>query len=125
MTQQSILVVDDEAPMRMLLSSNLKASGYAVRSAADGTEALQLVEEHPFDLLLLVAAVALSGDGQLVASGSFDGMVRLWDARSGACLRTLRPEHRYERMDITGLTGTTDAQRQALLALGAVDWSAR
>jgi len=53
MTQQSILVVDDEAPMRKLLSSNLRASGYAVRSAADGTEALKLIEEHPFDLLLL------------------------------------------------------------------------
>ena len=53
LTQQSILVVDDEAPMRRLLSSNLKASGYSVRSATDGTEALKLIEEHPFDLLLL------------------------------------------------------------------------
>src|SRR5207237_5723158 len=53
MTQQSILVVDDEAPMRKLLASNLKASGYAVRAATDGTEALKLIEEHPFDLLLL------------------------------------------------------------------------
>jgi two-component system KDP operon response regulator KdpE len=53
MTQQNILVVDDEAPMRKLLSSNLKASGYAVRSAADGTEALKIIEEHPFDLLVL------------------------------------------------------------------------
>jgi two-component system KDP operon response regulator KdpE len=53
MTQQNILVVDDEAPMRRLLSSNLRASGYAVRSAADGSEALKLLEEHPFDLLLL------------------------------------------------------------------------
>jgi two-component system KDP operon response regulator KdpE len=39
--------------MRKLLSSNLKASGYAVRSASDGTEALKLLEEHPFDLLLV------------------------------------------------------------------------
>jgi two-component system, OmpR family, KDP operon response regulator KdpE len=53
MTQQSILVVDDEAPMRKVLSSNLRANGYAVRSAADGTEALKLIEEHAFDLLLL------------------------------------------------------------------------
>ncbi len=53
MTQQNILVVDDEAPMRKLLCSNLKASGYAVRLAVDGTEALKLIEEHPFDLLLL------------------------------------------------------------------------
>src|SRR6266702_3523733 len=52
-TQQNILVVDDEAPMRKLLSSNLKASGHAMRVALDGTEALKLIEEHPFDLLLL------------------------------------------------------------------------
>jgi len=53
MTQQTILVVDDEPPMRKLLSSNLKASGYAVREATDGSEALKLIDEHPFDLLLL------------------------------------------------------------------------
>ena len=53
MTQQNILIVDDEPPMRKLLSNNLKASGYAVRVAADGSEALKLIDEHPFDLLLL------------------------------------------------------------------------
>jgi two-component system KDP operon response regulator KdpE len=53
MTQQTILVVDDEAPMRKLVASNLKASGYDVHTAADGTEALKLMAEHPFDLLLL------------------------------------------------------------------------
>jgi hypothetical protein len=36
-------------------------------------------------------------------------------------VRTLRAERCYERLDITGLTGITDAQRQALLALGAVE----
>jgi two-component system KDP operon response regulator KdpE len=53
MTQQTILVVDDEAPMRRLLSTNLTASGYKVRAAADGTEALKVIGEHPIDLLLL------------------------------------------------------------------------
>jgi two-component system KDP operon response regulator KdpE len=53
MTKQTILVVDDEAPMRKLLSGNLKASGYDVRAAADGTEAMKLIQEHPVDLLLL------------------------------------------------------------------------
>jgi CheY-like chemotaxis protein len=53
MTQQTILVVDDEAPMRKLVASNLRVSGYAVHTAADWMQALNLIEQHPFDLMLL------------------------------------------------------------------------
>ena len=69
----------------------------------------------------MVWGVALSGDGQLAASGGADGTVRLWDVRDGTCLHTLRGERSYDRLDITGLTGVTAAQRAALLALGALD----
>jgi two-component system KDP operon response regulator KdpE len=53
MAQQAILVVDDEAPMRKFVLHNLKAGGYNVLAAADGSEALKLASEHPLDLLLL------------------------------------------------------------------------
>jgi WD40 repeat protein len=68
-----------------------------------------------------VWGLALTLDGRLLATGSFDGTVRLWETSTGTCLRTLRAERRYERLDISGLTGVTTAQRAALLALGAID----
>ena len=53
MTTHRILIVDDEEPMRRLIATNLRVSGYRVQTAADGIEALHLVDEHQFDLLLL------------------------------------------------------------------------
>jgi WD40 repeat protein len=68
-----------------------------------------------------VYAVAMSLDGTLLASGSFDGTVRLWDIASAACVRILRSDRPYERMNIRGLKGLTDAQHSALHKLGAID----
>ena len=50
----------------------------------------------------------------MVASSGQDGTARLWEVRGGAALRVLRVERRYERLDITGLTGVTAAQRAAI-----------
>lgn len=65
--------------------------------------------------------VALSPDGQMVATGGDDGLLRLWDARRGTCLRTLQADRHYQRVDSTGMTRVTHAERMALLALGAVE----
>jgi WD40 repeat protein/transcriptional regulator with XRE-family HTH domain len=68
-----------------------------------------------------VGGVALSADGRLLASGGTDGAVHIWDVASGTCLRTLRPDRPYERLNITGLSGLTEAQRGAMLAHGAIE----
>lgn len=68
-----------------------------------------------------VWSVAFSPDGSTLASGSQDESIKLWDIESGACLRTLRPERPYEGMNITGVTGLTEAQKETLYALGAVE----
>jgi signal transduction histidine kinase/BarA-like signal transduction histidine kinase len=49
----SLLVVEDHPTNRELLVRRLRTAGYAVSEAADGQEALDLVELHTFDLILL------------------------------------------------------------------------
>ncbi len=48
----SILVVDDERSMRDFLKILLSKEGYKVETAAGGTEALQLLEEQTFNLVI-------------------------------------------------------------------------
>lgn len=48
-----ILVVDDEDALRTVLSSELEGEGYHVRSAADGQEAINVLTDQDFDLILL------------------------------------------------------------------------
>ena len=51
--QNSVLIVDDEASLRKTLRTSLIASGFAVEEARSGEEALTMVQQHPFDLVLL------------------------------------------------------------------------
>jgi WD40 repeat protein len=68
-----------------------------------------------------VSEIAWSADGSLLASCSTLGEILLWDGRSGARIGELRDAGPYAGMNIAGASGFTDAQHQALLALGAVD----
>lgn len=52
MTNQSILVVDDEAKMRRLLEIMLTQLGYVVYQAADGQEALDFLSNQAVDLVV-------------------------------------------------------------------------
>jgi len=49
----SILVVDDEPQLRMLVARALAAEGYAVRTAEDGAQALELVRTYQPDVIVL------------------------------------------------------------------------
>jgi DNA-binding response OmpR family regulator len=48
-----ILVADDELKLLRLVTRNLELEGYATLAATDGQEALELIETHDPDLLLL------------------------------------------------------------------------
>ncbi len=48
-----ILIVDDEKAICDLIDMNLSAAGYSCKSVQDGLEAIDLIEQEEFDLILL------------------------------------------------------------------------
>ncbi|MCC6568763.1 MAG: response regulator transcription factor [Anaerolineales bacterium] len=52
-TNQRILVVDDETPIRRYLRAALTAQGFTVHEASDGNEAIQAVLSHRPDMIIL------------------------------------------------------------------------
>jgi len=52
-SKAKILIVDDDAPFRAILEITLSAEGYEVKTAANGEEALELVLQEHFNLILI------------------------------------------------------------------------
>lgn len=74
-SRKSVLVLDDEAPMRRLARRLLEDEGYDVQEAATGEEAVRIAETTP-GLSLVVSDVVLPGMGAAAA----------WQTISIACL---------------------------------------
>jgi two-component system alkaline phosphatase synthesis response regulator PhoP len=49
----NILLVEDEENLHETLKLNLEMEGYSVTSAYDGSEAMKMVEEEYFDLIIM------------------------------------------------------------------------
>lgn len=52
-TPKVILIVEDEKPLVKVMSNKLKDAGYDVTASYNGEEALTLLEENKFDLIIL------------------------------------------------------------------------
>jgi WD40 repeat protein len=68
-----------------------------------------------------VYALKISHDGLQLASTGDDGTIRLWDFERTEPLRSLHHDRPYERLNITGIKGLTEAQKATLRALGAIE----
>jgi len=68
----------------------------------------------------LIQGLAFTHDSALLASASLDGTIKIWTMANNTGLYTLRAPGPYAGMNITGVTGITAAQQEALKALGAI-----
>jgi CheY-like chemotaxis protein len=88
--QGTVLVVDDEPSHRRLLRLLLEEAGYAVELAADGVQALQVLERSSVQVMLLdlhmprmdgrecAARLGARGSHLPLVLMSTDGEVRAW-----------------------------------------------
>ena len=96
-------------------------------SSDDGTIRLWDLSHQDASPLILqghegrIRSIAFSPDGNEIASGSDDGTIKFWHSTTGICRDTIRSDRPYERMNILGATGLTEAQRASLLELGAIE----
>ncbi len=93
-----ILVCDDDTSVRSFLSRTLVRSGFRVRTAESGEQALEEIATHPPDLLLL--------DLDLPGMNGFD------------VIRHVRAKHGCELLPVVLITGHTDTQ-SCEMGLGA------
>lgn len=68
-----------------------------------------------------VLSVDFNPTDPILASSDWDGTIKIWDLDRGVCLDTLRSPGPYAGLNISGVTGITEAQRAALMTLGAIE----
>ncbi|GAB4376184.1 MAG: NB-ARC domain-containing protein [Elainellaceae cyanobacterium] len=90
---------------------------------ADTGACLKILQDHggQVNSVAWCPASWASDYGSVLASSSADETIKLWNIETGECLKTLRADRPYEGMNITGVTGITEAQKATLKALGAID----
>lgn len=82
---------------------------------------------HLVELQLLPDQVSIQGGALLrhqptpTVACSPAAAIQIWEMESGDHVTTLRRDRPYERLDITGLKGLTDAEKLALKMMGAVE----
>jgi len=73
-TARRILVVEDEPALREAYAEALAMQGYAVRTAADGEEALAEMESHPVDLVLSDLKMPRMGGEEMLREMTLRGL---------------------------------------------------
>src|SRR5438552_2893932 len=100
---ERVLIVDDDSDIQRLVSYNLSQAGFRVSTAATGLAALEMVQKHPPDLIILD--------------------IMLPDLNGLEVCKTLRQRASSRRIPIIMLTARTqEVDRVVGFELGADDY---
>ncbi len=86
-------------------------------------QCLKVLQGHTngvFSVAFVPPGTHLSNHRMLASSGA-DATIRLWDVETGECVKIFRSPRPYEGMNILGAKGLTEAQKENLKALGAIE----
>ncbi|MFB2934596.1 NB-ARC domain-containing protein [Aerosakkonemataceae cyanobacterium BLCC-F154] len=64
-------------------------------------------------------SIKFSPDGSQLISSSEDETIRIWDVQTGECLQIWKSDRPYQEMNISDITGLTNAEINTLKKLGA------
>jgi WD40 repeat protein len=98
----------------------LASSGYDITICLWDVHSGQLLHQLKRQDGIAPTAIVFSADGAHLFSAGDDGSITCWEVATGKCLQILSIESPYAGMNITGVTGLTEAQQAGLIALGAV-----
>jgi WD40 repeat protein len=104
------------SPRGDLLAHGIEEVSLVIRDVRSGT-VIHMLRGHTSTII----GLDFSPTEPILASSGWDGPIRVWDVETGACLHTLRVPGPYDGMNITGVTGISEAQKAALKTLGAVE----
>jgi WD40 repeat protein/DNA-binding SARP family transcriptional activator len=107
------------SPQGDLLAHGVEEVQLVVRDARIGT-IIHTLQGHTSTIV----GLQWSPTEAILASSGWDGTIRVWDVKTGACLHILRAPGPYARMNIAGVTGISDAEKMSLRTLGAVEHKA-
>jgi WD40 repeat protein len=102
------------SPDGKILASTSSDNTIKLWDVASG-ECLDTIEGHN----MWVMCAAFHPQGNILVAGDGYAAIKLWDITTKQCINTLKAEQIYEQMNINGVAGLTEAQKSALLTLGA------